>query len=305
MGLNNEMPASEGSMTTATASAPASWADAQEALREAVRRVTSMMRTAPDGNAPAVGGWSVAEVAMHLSQAWVYVPALASGDLSRAYEVLPSLVGTSRDSLIRDLWDLADVTKAAVASDPERDLGVLADRIDERAAQFFAESVGKSASEPRAWMVEGSTVPRAALTCHLLNETTMHGYDMARASGMPWRIEPSHAAMILGGFLVETIRALDPRALVDQERASGLRATYDLRLRGGDRFTFVFDDGELRVEGPSTGRVDCHLSADPVALLLVAWGRRSQWPAIAKGQLLAWGRKPWLGPRLRLIMRNP
>ena len=41
------------------------------------------------------------------------------------------------------------------------------------------------------------------------------------------------------------------------------------------------------------------------AFLLVAWGRISQWGAIPKGQLLAWGRKPWLGVQLRSWLRNP
>ncbi|MCA1696534.1 MAG: hypothetical protein LC749_18430 [Actinobacteria bacterium] len=56
---------------------------------------------------------------------------------------------------------------------------------------------------------------------------------------------------------------------------------------------------------PSSRRVDCHISADPVAFLLVVWNRQSQWTAIAKGKLMAWGRKPWLGPQFRPLMRNP
>ena len=36
------------------------------------------------------------------------------------------------------------------------------------------------------------------------------------------------------------------------------------------------------------------ISADPVALLFVVYKRRSQWPAIFTGQLVAWGRRPWL-----------
>jgi hypothetical protein len=38
---------------------------------------------------------------------------------------------------------------------------------------------------------------------------------------------------------------------------------------------------------------------------MVVWARQSQWSAIGKGKLLAWGRKPWLGPQLRDFMRNP
>jgi hypothetical protein len=93
--------------------------------------------------------------------------------------------------------------------------------------------------------------------------------------------------------------------MLDAEQAAGLRATYDIRLRGGDRFYFIFNDGALTIEEPSARKVDCHISADPVAFLMVAWSRQSQWSAIAKGKLLAWGRKPWLGPRFRGLMRNP
>ena len=88
-------------------------------------------------------------------------------------------------------------------------------------------------------------------------------------------------------------------------KAAGVRATYDIRLRGGDRCYFVFDDGDFTVEEPSPRRVDCHISADPVAMLLVFFARHSQWPAIATGRLMAWGRKPWLGLQLRSLLRNP
>ena len=46
-------------------------------------------------------------------------------------------------------------------------------------------------------------------------------------------------------------------------------------------------------------------TADPAALLMVAWARQSQWHAIARGKLMAWGRKPWLGFRFRSLLRNP
>lgn len=63
-------------------------------------------------------------------------------------------------------------------SDPERDLAVLADRIKERAEEYFGECVGHSPDESRPWLVEGTPVPLSALTCQLLNETVMHGYDI-------------------------------------------------------------------------------------------------------------------------------
>lgn len=281
------------------------WLEALGALRAEVTRVTTLLRSLHDTAPMAVGAWDLGEVAMHLSQGWVAVPGLARRDLSAVYEVLPTRVKPAGASLIADVWDLGSLTADAVQADGERNLGVLADRIDERAAAFFRHCEGRSGSERQPWMVEGTSVELCTLICHLLNETVVHGGDIARAAGRPWPIDASHAVMVIQGFFLPVLAELPPRALVDQDRAAGVRATYDVRLRGGGRAYFVFDDGRVTLEEPGSRRVDCHVLAEPVAMLNVMWGRQSQWKAIAKGQLLAWGRKPWLGPRLRLMLRNP
>ncbi len=303
--LNAEQRATSDEADVVTITTKASWQQGQDALRDAVARVTSLLRSVRDPGAHAVGQWSLGEVAMHLSQAWIAVPGLARQDLSRIHEVIPSLAGTAGDSLIRDMWDLGETTIRGVRSDPERDPRVLADRIEARAQEYFSECSGADPNAPRPWLVRGATVSQSTLTYHLLNETVMHGGDIAHAAGRRWQIEPAHAAMVLGRFVVPVLQALDPRAMLDAERAAGLRATYDIRIRGGDRFHFIFHDGTLTVEEPSARNVDCHISADPVAFLMVVWSRQSQWSAIAKGKLLAWGRKPWLGPRFRSLIRNP
>jgi hypothetical protein len=295
---------SEGTDVVASAT-QAHWQQGQDALRDEVERVTTLLRSIQDPEPHAVGNWSLGEVAMHLSQAWIVVPGLARRDLSRIYEVPPSLAGGAGDSLIRDMGDLGATTTRAVASNPERNPSVLADRIEARAQEYLSECVGADPDAPRPWLVEGTTVRQSTLTYHLLNETVMHGSDIAHAAGRPWSIKPTHAAMAFGRFIVPVLQALDPRAIVDAERAAGLRATYDLRIREGDRFHFVFDNGALRIEDPSPRTVDCHIVADPVAMLMVVWNRQSQWSAIAKGKLLAWGRKPWLAPRFRTLIRNP
>ena len=156
--------------------------------------------------------------------------------------------------------------------------------------------------------MEGTEVPLATLTCHLLNETIVHGWDIANACGRSWPIEPSHAAIVIEGFIIPVFQELGPRDMVDQKNAAGVRARYGFRVRGGERYVFAFDDGSLTIEGPLSSPpkgIDCHISADAAAMLLVAWGRRSQWPAIAAGKITAWGRKPWLGPKFRSLVRNP
>lgn len=281
------------------------WAHAQRGLHTAVGRVTSLLRTVRDPHTAAVGQWTVAGVAQHLSHAWTAVPGLARGDLSRVYDIVPDAAGRAGESLITELAELATFTTDAVKADDERDPAKLADRIEAAAAEYFAECDGLDADERRAWLVEGTTVSRTTLTCHLLNETLVHGWDIAHAEGRPWPIERADAVAVIEGFLMPTVRQLEPRALVDQVAAAGVRATYEIHIRGGQRWHFLFDDGELHIEDPARRPVDCHVSADPAAMLLVIWGRQSQWKAIAKGRLVAWGRKPWLGPRLRPLMTNP
>ena len=269
------------------------WTRARSALEVEVRRVADLLRGVRDPTAPAVGRWNVAEVAAHLAWAWLVLPPLTvDGD-------------GSAPALVADLWDLADVTVATVEADPERDLHVLAGRIEERARDLLAALDADEDRRHRRWIVEGTRVRAVTLVCHLLNETIVHGHDIARAAGVHWPISRPHAVMVVEGFLFQVLAALPPRALVDQRAARGLRATYQVHVRGGARHLVRFDDGAVTVGGTGPHRVDCHLSVDPAAMMLVVFGRRSQWHSIARGELVAWGRKPWLGPRFRAVMRNP
>ncbi len=267
--------------------------------------MTALLRSIDNPTPHAVGDWNLGEVAMHLSQAWVVVPGLTRCDLSRAYEVVPKHRRYGRRRADPGHARPGDTTTLGVQSDPERDPAVLADRIETQAQEYFSECAGADPDAPRPWLVQGTTVRQSTLTYHLLNETVMHGYDIAHAAGRKWRIEPAHAAMALGRFVIPIIGVLDPRALANGTNAAGVQATYDVRIRGADRFHFVFNDASVRVEEPSPCRVDCYISADPAAFLMVIWARQGQWSAISTGRLMAWGRKPWLGPQLRPLMRNP
>lgn len=281
------------------------WVEAQEALAAEVARVADLIRSSPRPEAPAVGRWTAVEVAVHLSHAFVVVPALAAGDLDGVLPELPGAPTAAGGALLADLWELSDFTVRGVGSDPERDVGVLADKIEKRAASFLAAMASVRPETPRPWLVEGVTVEARTLVCHLLNETLVHGRDIALAQGRRWPIDRRHAALVVDGFLMPVFAALPSHAMVDPVRAAGVRVSYEVRVRSGGRYVFVFDDGRLLVEEPSGRRVDCRLVVDPVGFLLVGWGRRSLWAAIARGHMVAWGRRPWLGLRLRELVRNP
>lgn len=272
-----------------TATTTVDWAAARQAVAQAGPRLTAMLRAATHPDAPALGEWDVTGVAAHISHSTGAVLAMSRGG----------------GNIIPDITGLSTLTRVMVEGEGRRPLGELADRIDDTVATFLADMNAAAADNTsHAWLVQGTEMPLSTLTCHMLNELTVHGRDIAQAEGVAWPIDAGHASLILQGFVFPALHTLG-RDMVVQEKAGKKRGRFEVRLRGDGRAWLVFADGNFSVEGLPDGRVDCHLSVDPSAFLLVAWGRESQWPAIAKGQLLAWGRKPWLGLQLRSWLRNP
>jgi len=47
------------------------------------------------------------------------------------------------------------------------------------------------------------------------------------------------------------------------------------------------------------------ITADPVAFLLLGYGRVTQWPQIVRGRLRAGGRKPWFAMRFASLLVSP
>ncbi|HEX3620919.1 MAG TPA: maleylpyruvate isomerase N-terminal domain-containing protein [Acidimicrobiales bacterium] len=272
-----------------TATTPVDWPAARQAVARAGPRLTSMLRSAKRADRQALGDWDLTGVAAHISHACDTILAMSRG----GGNVIPNIAG------------LSTLTRVMVAGEGRRPLGELADRIDATVAEFLsAMQAAGTQNSSHAWLVEGTEMPLSTLTCHMLNELTVHGLDIARAEGVPWPIDRGDASLILQGFVFPSLHTLG-RDMVVLDKAGKKRARFEIRLRGDGRAWFVFADGDFSVEGLPDGPVDCHLSVDPTAFLLVAWARQSQWPAIAKGQLLAWGKKPWLGVELRSWLRNP
>jgi uncharacterized protein (TIGR03083 family) len=264
------------------------WPAARRAVAEVGPRFTALLRSAAEPEAPALGEWDVTQVATHVSHGVDAVSAMTTGG----------------GNLIPDISGLPVLSRVMLEGEGRRPLAELADRIDASVAGFLAAMEAAPADSSHSWVIQGSEMPLSSLTCHVLNELTVHGRDIAQAVGAPWPIDRDHASLILMGFVFPSLHTLG-RAMVVQEAAGDKRARFEVHLRGDGRAWLVFDRGDFSVEGSPQGKVDCKLSVDPEAFLLVAWGRISQWSAIPKGQLLASGRKPWLGLQLRSWLRNP
>jgi len=129
------------------------------------------------------------------------------------------------------------------------------------------------------------------VACHLLEELLVHGYDVAKAARTRWRIAPAHAALAIVGGAVPILSA-SPGSWVKPSYDPHVRARVEFRLRGHERFVLELDNG-LHVElPPARSRADAYLSADPAGLLLVMLGRQSEWGALVRGKVIAWGRRP-------------
>lgn len=65
---------------------------------------------------------------------------------------------------------------------------------------------------------------------------------------------------------------------------------------GGARFGVTFTDGAVTVSPRPPARPDCTIAIEPVTFFLMALGRTDPQGAMARGRVLAWGRRPWLAP---------
>ena len=261
---------------------------AGEAVLQAASQLGILLRDLSDGSRPALGEWDVGALAAHVSHTLDAITALAHG-------AGPSVGGIA---------DVATLSRVLVNGETERDLVSLAARIEASAAALVkAVGAHEYDGEP-SWIVQDTQLSPAGLLCHALNELVVHGHDLAKASGKPWPIRRDHALLVVQGFLFPSL-GLVGSDLVDKQKVAGRRICFEIRPRGGQPVFFRFDGGRLVVSETAPERVDCRLSVDPAAFLLVAWNRKSQWPAILRGQLLATGRRPWLGLQLRSLLTNP
>lgn len=230
--------------------------------------------------------WTVGDVGAHLAAGTEAYAAYLTGDVEPKVDVSDMAGGSLAASNARNL-----------AAEPDRDLGALAARVETGVGRLLDLTAPMVLDDLVAW--HGRDVPLATLLASSLGELLLHGRDVAVALGRPWPIARDDARMVVLGMAPVLCLIVDPEA------AAGVRVTYDVRLRGGGRLALRFRDGALDATAGAADRPDCHLSADPTAFLLVAYGRQNQWLAIATGKLAAWGRRPWWAFRLKGLMVTP
>jgi uncharacterized protein (TIGR03083 family) len=227
--------------------------------------------------------WTVAETAAHLVALLRQSAAFASGARDGAAEraALPASGGIGERMALANAREL--------------------DRLGERRIPVLRELLARSVDEyatliagPRdGGPVETLSGPEdpAAMTVALVGEQLVHGFDLARAVGRRWTIDPDAARLTLTGLV-----PFLPH-MVDAEAIRHVRARIEVRIVGGPRFTLVLDHGRAAVE-PADGRCDCWIQAEPVPYLLTGYGRVNRWLPVLRRQIRAGGRRPWIAARL-------
>ncbi len=264
---------------------------ATDAIRSEARQIAEMVTRGRERSALQVPGssWSVADTTAHLVCAHRLYRDLVLGAGASPFTGRDDFFTQGRPSSPVNARVLSDFTER----DPDR-LATLVVNETEALAQAIA---AHPADQPVPW--HWTHLDRMSFACAVLFHAVGHVYDVGRALGTRYRVDPAHAHLALHGM-----QAIIP-LFVDREAARSLQARIEIRVRGGSRFTVEIDRGDVSVVPVPSGRVACRLSADPVALLLVALGRESQWREIARAKLVAYGRRPWLALRLTTLFPSP
>lgn len=122
----------------------------------------------------------------------------------------------------------------------------------------------------------------------ILSELVIHGQDLAGLTGNPPRLTRDQANAVLPAMF-----AVAP-AFTDPEKARRAAGVYHMHFRGGADWIYrIGEAGDLTVERGRPDRPDARLDADPAVFVLVALGRRNPNLAALRGQMIAWGRRPW------------
>jgi hypothetical protein len=264
-------------------------------LRTAAARLTALATrfaalaaSIADPGAPARGlEWTVSETAVHVLQGIEYYAACIRGETPP----MRPLPGETFSAYV------ARENRAQIDAEPEREPSKIAVRV-RASVSDLVDAALDAGPDGRVVFSAGYSQDVTTAVCTMIAEQIVHGHDIAGSTGSRWAIEPADGVLAVYATTAGAPLALDPAA------AAGKDIHVRIVLRHGSPFSIRFRDG--RVWSEVTGeKPDVHVWADPVAYLMVGFGR---WPLrrpLVRGKVLAWGRKPWVMLTVPKMFRSP
>jgi SCP-2 sterol transfer family protein len=264
-------------------------AAARGALRALTPRTVALVASIPNLDVPMPGSeWTVGEAAAHL-----IIGAVDYSEHARGVKECYSINPTERTPTERTRSH-----RRSLAAMVQQDGDKLDAKLQLGVGAFLDATAGRAAEDLLPWH-SGRSLSCAAMTCLLIGEQLLHGYDMAGALSVEWPIETEPARLA-----VQAVLPLLP-ALVDGETAKGVNATYELAVDGEPRVMARFRDGIGSIAPSENGAVDCSLSGDPVAWLVALYGRVAWEELLWMGRVKVTDGDATLGAGFKRLLRNP
>lgn len=279
----------------ATSITPEKWQATRDAVDDAVDRFSTLVLSV-DPNAMATADWTVADTAAHVaSVAWLNTALVGSDRTPFPLSNIGERIATTTVDNIH-----AGLNAAMLRSYSERAPGTIVDGLRSSVAEILHLTKLADPARTVDWL-GASTLPLAGLLAHLTNELLLHGRDIARAVGRPWKVPDTYAAQFFELFLVEIARTGAGHLLDDDRPVRPGRIAVQFRSAYTPAVTMVLDTGRSWVEEPSRDN-DVQVYFRPAALSLALFHRISWARAAMTGSVRVWGRRPWLlAPFLRKI----
>jgi hypothetical protein len=159
-----------------------------------------------------------------------------------------------------------------------------------------------SGQRPAPWYGPEVALPAGNLLSVAVSELLVHGHDLARAVGADLR--PSAATAASATAVAAAVMSEMLPRILDERTASGFTGSFEVRVRGGERFVLRIADGRAWSELAGSRNVDCVLTLSAYHALLMGYDRVPVWRVIAAGKAWAYGRRPWLGLRFDRLFRT-
>lgn len=274
-----------------------------EAFARESERLVERVRGCRDLRDPVPGlKWTVAELAAHLTAVYmVFGAALRGGyqdtDLERAVsgasadDGLPGTIAAANDYAV----GLLTANDARTAADG---LAAQAAAYLEAFAATQDDDLAREVETP--WYGIGMTRSVGTIASLAVTESLVHGRDLALAL----RADPKMSEGSAVAATPTVMSAMLP-LLFDARTAKGMKADYEVRIRGGQRFALRVAEGKAECTEAGARGVDCVLTIDPCAALLIGFRRRSLAHVLLSGGVVAYGRRPWLGLRFPSLFATP
>ena len=256
-------------------------------LGEVSADLVGLLRSGIDPDVVALGEWTTRDVAAHLAGLMGVYAGFVRGEVDDGDSDVES--AASR---------IARANALGVAGRATMSFDDIVDEIESAVRSFVDELARHDPAEDISLWQARPGQPHVVAGFALM-EFLVHGDDIARAAKRPWPIptEAARAAWLHSAWGFPWF--------LDAAKAEGVDASWVVRLRGGGARWFRIHDGTAEVDDWHGQPADCTISARPSTLLLINCGRRRRWREIVKGNLLAWGRRPWIATRTLLWFSNP